>query len=209
MTFSFTVPTGHDASQCVQKNQGRFALDSVTLAQRDGKTFLLATDGHVLAVQPVQCAEPPAKPLLLPSEASKANGKPLTVEVNGEVRITSGKKTSVLPLPEQAGRFPALKDLMPAAEALTPRRVIILDARELANLAKAISVDGHVALFIPEGDRMVSKPIVVVGMDENRGIGLLMPRPPNAPEVERVQAHYADIVQAMPLDGIRFGTVDA
>src|SRR5262249_43914700 len=92
-----TVPAGHKAGACT-KDGGRagvrYATNSVLLVSgaQGEQAYLASTDGTALSILPV-AAEGAEQPQLLPIKAVQATTKGRAVEVNGEVRVTDGKKT--------------------------------------------------------------------------------------------------------------------
>ncbi len=210
----FTVPSGHKAGACAASESMRYATSNVALVP--GKpnesgahaNYLIATDGNVLSFLPVE-ATGNDKPLLLPADSVKANGKETSVEVNGEVRSTNGKKTSVAPLPEQSGLFPAVGSVLPKSGDMTYHACLTLDAELLSKLASAISQTGVVSLFIPMADKgQICKPVIAVGLggDDNErpiGIGLLMPM--TNPKKDYCRQHVENIAGDIPEKTIRFG----
>jgi hypothetical protein len=123
--------------------------------------------------------------MLLPAAALKAPAnKPLEVEVNGEVRASAGKKTSIFPLPEQAGQWPNIKRIFPTAEQMADYSLLVIDTNLLTQLASAISSGRSLALLIPPTNsetEAIPKPIIALGFHDGaevggaQGIGLVMP----------------------------------
>lgn len=216
--FTFTVPAGRKLGVCCAKETARYSITSA-LAYRagDGGLCVAATDGKVLSVVPLDIVAGPESPTLIPSAAVNGNGKDKTVEVNGEVRATSGKKTEVMPLPEQSGVYPAFKDVFPDSEALAGYSTLTLNAEQLSRVASAISCDGVVTLMVPsKADYEKGKPIVVVqGGDEvMAGVGLIMPivdkafkATTDATAAARKQ-YVSQQIANMPEKTIRIGKVD-
>jgi hypothetical protein len=191
--FRFTVPAGHKPGNCVGENV-QFTMGGALVITADGPgnnggrnmDYLLATNKKILAALPISVeGDRPKHVVLLPGESVNANGKPAQVVVNGEVRTTTGKKISVAPLPDQAGRYPAVGQVFP--RVCQDAIVLTLDAQQLADLAAAISPTGVVTMFIPRiplaKDNApellpVCHPVPVVGADDEgreTGIGLFMP----------------------------------
>jgi hypothetical protein len=156
-------------------------------------------------------------PIFLPGKSCNANGKPLLMEVNGELRTNNGKKTECQPLPEQEGVFPAIGQVFPSmAEVDASYTVLCIDANLLSKLASAISDHGCVVLFIPPGHEQtgqVDKPIVALGMQEKAenpaGIGMIVPMMVNTSNdhgreyIAGKLKHLAEHKANMPRESIR------
>jgi hypothetical protein len=189
--FCFTVPAGHKPGNCQGENE-RFAMGGALVipakgaGNNSGRDYLVTTNKKVLAAIPMTIeGDRPQHPFMLPGESVNANGKPAQVVVNGEVRTRLGKKVTITPLPEQEGRFPGVGQVFPhvGSDAIA----LTINARQLAELAAAISPVGILTLFIPriplakeEKPELlpVCRPVPVVGAGEDgqeTGIGLFMP----------------------------------
>lgn len=207
----FTVPAGHNAGACCQSEKGRYATSDAVVyrgAVQDEKgnanTYVVATDAKTLSILRVDAERPPEKPTLIPEKALAARTRNLTTEVNGEVRTTDGKKTTVMPAPVVEGRFPAFRDVFPEIKKVRKFTALTIDVNLLSQLATAISdAKRIVTLFIPH-DRGVTQPVVAVGSSDDLpdGIGLIMPidNPNRTDNLKRYEESLADI----PVEPFKF-----
>jgi hypothetical protein len=197
--FEFTIRPNLNVGACCADEEYRFLATEHVLA---AGTALYATNGRVLSVLPIGVG--PEKPTLLSADSLKGTTKrEVSISVNGEVRRTAGKTVNCFPLPVMDGRFPPVGQVMP--EITDEYLMVRLNAKQLSDLASAISPERDVVLFIPPGE---GKPIAVIGFDEGDkplGIGAFMPL--KVPERrEALVTHYNSIVSVMPKDSIRFET---
>jgi len=128
----------------------------------DRPVVAVATNGKVAVVLALECqGEPPSadKPLFLPPDAFRGDGKGAIVTVNDEVCVQKLRgKTEVYDLPSESGRYPDIQGACPPGDA--PYIAISLDAQSLMAIAKAISENSVVTLLIPPDEGM---PVVVLG----------------------------------------------
>jgi hypothetical protein len=177
--FSFTISAKCKIGDCVQSEAKAYGgtIGHVVLAPGEANSgHLIATDGRVLAVVPVEGENLPESNVFLPADAVKSGNRSITVTVNSEVRATAGKYVKSYPLPEQVGLYPSVKDIFP--ESLSDYCEVRLNAKDLANLASAISPDGIVRLYFhADEDHRVTKPMVARGEtkegEQQTGFGLI------------------------------------
>jgi|HubBroStandDraft_4_1064222.scaffolds.fasta_scaffold00070_67 hypothetical protein len=214
-TFKLTIPAGHKLQPCASKEEHRFNAMPHVLALRAGEqSYLVASDGRVLAMLPVQVDGEIDKPTLLPAAACNGNGKPTTLDVNGEVRRTTGKKTDLhaLPAPDAGAswRYPGFGHVFPVRSELSGYTAIRLDVNKLANIAGAVSADGCVTLLLaPVDDKegAVIKPIAVIGQsgDGQAGIGMLVPlcaTQDNKANIDGARDYFATHAEHMPRESM-------
>lgn len=175
-TRTFRLPPGTDLASCADKRRGgRFTLmESKVILTQDaaGAAYLLATDGTVAACVAVTLDGPPlAKPMALPSAPLRAGTKELTITLDGRELRAAGAKTSIHPLPEQEGMFPSMGSPFPSAANLVNQEAYEahpINAARLADIARAISHNGLVSLWLPKHPHL---PAVVIGKN---GAGCMM-----------------------------------
>jgi hypothetical protein len=203
------LPAGHKPGACAARDSTRYVLAAVMLSPRpdtDTEALLCATNGQGLAVVPVVVDPVSArvtKPLLLPAAACQANSREVTLDVKDEVRVCNGRKTAAHALPEQGGRFPALRKVFPKPETLANYNALTLDIGILKNLAAAVSDDGTITLLIPPANDKgeILGVIPVVGQKEGQtamaAVGLLCPKAASAGPTAFRQ-RVAEVISLLP-----------
>ena len=156
--------------KAVEKNNFRPALGNVLLDCDEERPQLVATDGHILAVVPVDATKEEAG-LISPDvvkEARKAAPKKADqaeITCNGTLSLPDGR---VYPRPDMEGlRFPQWRQVLPKATGHT--FTIGLNAELLQRLADALG-DDVVALTFS-----LDAPLGPVAVTGKAGYGAIMP----------------------------------
>jgi hypothetical protein len=212
---TITIPSQHKIGACCSHDTCRWTgINHVCLESRPAGSYLVATNTRVLALVPVNetVVVPPGQvndfrtpPMFLPAKACQANGSDTRLTISGqEILREDAKKRELFNLPDQDGRFPSIKDVLPSATAPCDLGYvpILLDAQLLATLAAALSPQAHVVLFVPSvgAADCVQKPIIVVGRnsdtDDCTGIGLAMPMNAGSTEsIGKARVYYRNHVE--------------
>lgn len=212
MDLRYELPARCRLDKVCASEDSRYRLNQI-LALPNGKdeAHLVATNGKILAVVPVGASTLETEPALLPREAGKAGAKGAKVDVNGEIRVTQGKRIDVHPTIAQEGRFPSVQAVIPdTADSIR----LTLDAGLLADLAGAIAPGtNHVTLYIPQPNEAgdVVGAIGVVGDVGDgahvvpSGIGAIMPmttRRQDDETLDSMEHHYRAIRSQLPAEAI-------
>jgi len=167
------------------KDKNRHNITEPYLEVRpDGQSRLMATDGRMLAVLPVETSEDDVSGYVS-ADALKASRKGRTMEsvirCNGSLEVWHG---ATFPRPDP-GTYPNVDVVMPKNEATHGKRKIrlSLNAALLARLADAMGTEGVTLEFLAdESDGSVSDPLMVTprstddrkcAMDD--ALGVIMP----------------------------------
>ncbi len=221
MSFKFTIPAGLNPGLCCQENL-RYDGTRCVLAVKgieNGLTYLVATNGRILSVVPID-SPGPDQPTLLPAQAvmtgpgkrgldedfeEEFTPQEAVVEIseNGEeISAAIGVKpdhATVWPASKKEGRFPNARFVLPM-ESIDGYSNLTINVNLLATLAKAISDGGILTLLIPKADDKgnVGSTLIAVGQnDESQliGIGLIVPMESknNDQRREYVKKHAAQL----------------
>lgn len=184
------VPTRID--KACAKASSRYAINGVKISPHtdDGRAWLTATDGHLLAAVPTDIEGDRNPSDYMPASVVPTSGRDRHVTRNGQWQNAKGK---FAPIEDNPGNFPPCHDVMPDIDPDSPDTMVIgLDAKLLLNLAQALGSD-KVYLIVAKSDLKVkgekqkygdppryahtTKPIrVVPGFDDGaEGFGVLMP----------------------------------
>lgn len=157
------------------QEESRYTLKAVKLDVA-GKR-IMATDGHILAIVPVEVSDGDHDGLIS-VDAMKAarklqraaKGVPIQANVNGKFSISGAGQSAEFDL--DTGTFPNVDAIIPKFDGPP---TITLDAELLLRLAKAIETKGYspaysVALWIKDAN----SPILVKG-EQDGAIGVIMP----------------------------------
>jgi DNA polymerase III sliding clamp (beta) subunit (PCNA family) len=152
----------------------RYTLQSVKVDVE--KKRIMATDGYILAVLPVEVSDKDHSGLITTSSikqlrAMEKRKKPLGIEItlNGKVTATGGGETAEFPLGE--GQFPNAEAVIPNYEGPA---TISFDAELLYRLAKAMIEPGRpLCVSLTVKDPMSSVLVKAKGVPE--AVGVLMP----------------------------------
>src|SRR5690606_15196946 len=196
-SFSFTLPQKTDFSGVFSDKYGLNAFKHALVFKKGLQTYLLGTDSRILAIAPVDGGREPfdggrgpfvevlpalagGKPFLKAGRdgVQVSYAGPSTAGKKASVAVQQGNKQSVYEVDPPAGSYPDVKAVLPDDKALGGCVQLTLDANKLAALAKAISDDGKVTLFVPTAKKDVEEGVPVVGHGEElrpKGIGLIMP----------------------------------
>lgn len=156
-------------------NATRLNMNYVQLAEGiDGKLALIATNGHALAICPVDDAEND-DPGPITADAIKAARKvgtrkqPLIIKTNGCYQFDNGL-TMEKPDPRDVGEFPNWKRVIPGD---VPERVIGINPSLLMDLAHAIDSPHGVILELGQDGMNAIK--VKPAENDNENVGVIMP----------------------------------
>jgi len=168
-----------DPAACVAKERTRYAIQGVAVVERDGGTFLAATDGRAMTLvraYPDEGDTPDGVYAVAAFAAARKASKrkiDACLTLNGSARVESdGAATEFAKV---AGTFPDLQGVVPTGK---PERVLRLDAEYLARIQKALGADAvEVRMFDDDRDRMplVIVPIYLDGGSGDGSFGVLMP----------------------------------
>lgn len=160
---------------------GKYAIDCAMLEIEDGKGRLIATNGRVLVVLPVEVQEGD-EPGLIPAEALGCD-RPDGVHPEDlcyftrELRVSNGRATIERPAGASI-EFPAWRKAIPPADA-TGYLEVRLSARLLYDLSRAMGDEaesGGVRLRIPAPVNGQVRTPIRVDVDEAPGVyGSIMP----------------------------------
>ena len=155
----------------------RFYLRAPVLDTTDEREpKLVATDGHILAVVPIELDDgDTAGPVYADALKASRKTKEGTLLANGSLQIPGGAE---FPRPEN-GHFPDWRRIIPEHDAIAD---ICLDAQQIINLAKAIcDVKGnnqrHIKFYFQktkDGAVDSDRPVYVESADAT-GYGVIMP----------------------------------
>lgn len=162
MSVKLTLET--DLSKCCDPDAQRHTMCGARATPGDGVVYLAASNGKIAAVVEVR-GEVDATHLI-PGDICKpgvVTGQP------GDWRHAKGRKLTAS-LDRVEGVFPPVQEVLKDSVKDKPLAVR-LDARELANLAKAVT-EGESAGFVTLLIRDAGHGIGVLG---NAGIGMIMP----------------------------------
>lgn len=161
----------HRVEAAVSTDPDRFTIRNVNLAGDK----LVATDGRILAVVPVEREDGDVDGMISTSAmASARQADKKSVRLSKKFATTRRKGHIVLHPREQEGTFPDWT-LVPPKDDDKPVMAIALDAHLLVKLASAIVVNpkntAHVKIEIWDKDR----PMRVTAMDGTGAFGIIMP----------------------------------
>ena len=154
-----------DPGAVASKDPSRYAIQGVAVVERDGGTFLAATDGRALTLVRAFLDEGDTPAGVYPVAAfaaarKAARRKPdATVGLNGAAAVDADG--SHAEFAKIDGTFPDLAHVVPTGK---PERVLRLDAEYLARIQRALGADGvEVRMHDDDRDRM---PLVIVHLPE-------------------------------------------
>jgi hypothetical protein len=169
-----------DPAALAAKDPSRYAIQGAAIVERDGGTFVAATDGRALTLIRATLDDTDTPSGVYPVAAfaaarKAAKRKPeATVGLNGSARVEAdGAATEFAKVD---GTFPDLQGVVPTGE---PERVLRLNAEYLARIQKALGANAvEIRMHDDNRDRM---PLVIVpiysegpGTDDG-SFGVLMP----------------------------------
>jgi DNA polymerase III sliding clamp (beta) subunit (PCNA family) len=168
-----------DPGALAAKAGTRYAINGVAIVQRDGGTYIAATDGRALTLVRAYTDEGDAPHGIYPVAAFTAARKAArrradaTLAINGSARIEAdGAATDYAKVD---GTFPDLAGVVPTSK---PERVLRLDAEYLARIQRALGADGvEIRMHDDDRDRMplTIVPIYTTGGVNDGSFGVLMP----------------------------------
>lgn len=211
-SFSFTLPQKTDFSGVFSDKYALNAFKHALVFKKRLQAYLLGTDGRILAIAPVDEGSSPFVEVL----PALAGGKPFlkagrdgvqvsyagpsTAGKKASVAVQQGNKQSVYEVDPPAGPYPDVKAVLPDDKALGGCVQLTLDVNKLVALAKAISDDGRVTLFVPTAKKDVEEGVPVVGHGEElrpKGIGLIMPIMPMTNKND-LKGFFLGVVDSVP-----------
>lgn len=164
-----------EIEQAASTEKSRYTLSAVKLDVTNKR--MMATDGHILAIVPVEVSETDHDGLLTIDSIKQArkmhkSAKNISeMAVNGKFIVKAGSQQAEFEL--ETGQFPN-------ADAVIPKfagpATITLDVEKLMRLAKAIKEKNYggeriVSLWIKDAN----SGILVKGSDDGDALGVLMP----------------------------------
>ena len=168
-----------DPGALAAKDPSRYAIQGAAIVERDGGTFVAATDGRALTLVRAYPDEGDAAHGIYPVAAFAAARKAAkrkadaTVRLNGTARVEAdGAATDFAKVD---GTFPDLRGVVPTGE---PERVLRLNADYLARIQRALGADAvEIRMHDDNRDRMplVIVPIYTDGGTDDGSFGVLMP----------------------------------
>jgi len=170
-----------DPAALAAKDPTRYAIQGVAVIERDGDTFLAATDGRALTLVRAHAEDGDDAgsgriyPVAAFAAARKAARRKAdaTVTLNGAAFVAAdGARTEFAKVD---GTFPDVHRIVPTSK---PERVLRLDAEYLARMQKALGADGvEIRMHDDDRDRMplTIVPIYLGGGTDDGSLGLLMP----------------------------------
>ena len=151
----------------------RTALQNVYLDREESQAKLIATDGRILAIVPVEAKE--GESGFISPEALKAARKlkgDVEVACNGHLALLDGMQ---FPKPDVSGVFPQWRKVLPQAQGETLR--IGLNPSLLLRLSEAIGAETvELTIDLSNPDGAIHVAVGKTASDENRdNAGVIMP----------------------------------
>ena len=153
------------------KSMCHYATAGVRVSPSENGAYLVATDGHCLAVAEATKAHITETSIIPTAVFSGRKRQHLRRE--GDLWLSDSDKAA----PPVEGNFPKVADVIPDIDEMgcsaRPRVQLTIDAGILANLAKAIGEDDKVTLWLETDEQChVAGPIAAAGPS---GFGCIMP----------------------------------
>jgi hypothetical protein len=172
-----------DPAAAASKESTRYAIQGVAIVERDGGTFLVATDGRALTL--VRCHPDDGDDMsailgqgriyaaaAFNAARKAARRKPdARLTLNGAAWVDAADGSHV-EFPRVEGTFPDVACAIPKGE---PAHVVRLDAEYLATIQRALGADGVEVRVHGDGEPLTIGPIYMHGGVADGSIGILMP----------------------------------
>ena len=181
----------------------RYALSAIQVvpSDEDGKVWLTATDGRILAAVETEGEVDQRRlmPVAVVKTTKSQRSQGLTVERNGRWEAATRNRTGVKIAvgDDVKGRFPRCEEIIPEVRNAT---VLHLDGNLLHNLYLALGGENDqrgITLFVPPADEktgIVESAVAVLG---EHGLGVIMPLNPcsNRDDKDRERKRYEEHAQ--------------
>ena len=175
------LPVGK-IEQAASTEESRCTLKAVKLDVENKR--MMATDGHILAIVPVEVDATDHSGLLsvdsmkqIRAMQRRSKSIPVNIAVNGKATATGKSETSEFEL--VTGQFPNVDAVIPTGEKYEGPATVCFNVDLLVRLAKALGADeAHQGTIVQLWIKDASSPVLVKTSENPEAIGVLMPYRP-------------------------------
>ena len=172
------LPVGK-IEQAASTEESPYTLKAVKLDVENKR--MMATDGHILAIVPVEVDATDHSGLLsvdsmkqIRAMQRRSKSIPVNIAVNGKATATGKSETSEFEL--VTGQFPNVDAVIPTGKKYEGPATVCFNVDSLVRLAKALGADeAHQGTIVQLWIKDASSPVLVKTSENPEAIGVLTP----------------------------------